>query len=997
MKLWSSLLGFFRNVFASVQVQWTYLRSPKNRRALIQRTRVTIQYFFQEKKWKTWPGLLQSWVKNLWDRIRQIDKDEIKAQAQKLKAKGEETFSKENLQKAKETLQSTAGDLKAKTEEALSKENLQKAKESLQNTAEEFKSKTEEALSKENLQKAKETLQNTTEDLKIKAQELETKASPLSEKLKEASHQASTGIGAQTAKIRARLQHAHDDTSPSRSRKGLESILLVVAAWPGFRWLIDKWMNLRIWKSDKAFFQILLPTLGLSSLLLLSAGLGLYFYIKSNLNQTEDDIRIEATESLKAEIYEKYGTYIHERSHDIQQTVLENITKANLLADAPTFQELNIQNMEKFSRSLLRKDTNLLNVVILTDPKTKKSIRTRRIGDTTRFIFTCCELPGEREVTYQEIQEEMWLAAIGRQEAEISDIYVNPTNGEKYFYHGANIKNIKGEQAGAVLLRYNLNFAISGLKNGLQTGQNFLIANDSLLVATSQDTLMPQIEVAAYEDRANKGPTDYVIAVINIIRKASNQAEAIQQLREGAYIKDPVRFQRQFGQILPYEIPRQAKQDSMGNVYWLDQAQAEAILNLSFGQLLGLNQSSIQQAGGSHRLSLAESKILVEAYLDSIRKVGSGIIVDADYLLSFETNDFGWILINQSTSEQYLAPVLAKNDFIIDRFDRITSRIFWFVLLAGLFFLVVFLLMTTGILYRFTDPLRHLVQKVYSSTHLQDTPSQALEGMDELVYLRTAFMQMDKSLTDYISQLKDSNQQLEMYAQTIAHDLKAPLRILHSYASILEDRYQEVLGPEGQEYLQEIMKASQRMNRMIGIMLDYASLSQKMSDAVQQDVNFHDLVTQATLQLKESYGPIEMEVTIGNLPTLSSHPTFMEILFQNVLDNSVKYRQVSQPLHIEVTAQEREDYWQFIIQDNGIGIEPGQSEKIFDMFYRGGEHEGENGFGIGLATSRRIIHHQGGDMWVESEGLGKGSRFCFTLPKSVSIASTPKETPKEEA
>ena len=99
--------------------------------------------------------------------------------------------------------------------------------------------------------------------------------------------------------------------------------------------------------------------------------------------------------------------------------------------------------------------------------------------------------------------------------------------------------------------------------------------------------------------------------------------------------------------------------------------------------------------------------------------------------------------------------------------------------------------------------------------------------MDELVYLRTAFMELDESLTDYVSQLKDSNQQLEMYAQTIAHDLKAPLRILHSYASILDDRYQEALGPEGQEYLQEIMKASKRMNRMIGIMLDYASLSQK--------------------------------------------------------------------------------------------------------------------------------------------------------------------------
>ncbi|MEL6133836.1 MAG: ATP-binding protein, partial [Bacteroidota bacterium] len=72
---------------------------------------------------------------------------------------------------------------------------------------------------------------------------------------------------------------------------------------------------------------------------------------------------------------------------------------------------------------------------------------------------------------------------------------------------------------------------------------------------------------------------------------------------------------------------------------------------------------------------------------------------------------------------------------------------------------------------------------------------------------------------------------------------------------------------------------------------------------------------------------------------------------------------------------------------NGQGIDPSQAEKIFDMFHRGNSRKGENGFGIGLTTSRRIIKHQGGEMWVESEGKGKGSRFCFTLPKSLESAS----------
>ena len=182
-----------------------------------------------------------------------------------------------------------------------------------------------------------------------------------------------------------------------------------------------------------------------------------------------------------------------------------------------------------------------------------------------------------------------------------------------------------------MLLRYILNFAISSLQNDMETGMNYLIANDSLVVATSQDSLMPNIEVAAYEDRENKGPTDYVVAVINIIRQAQSREEAIAQLSKGAYIKDPVRFQRQFGGILPSDIPRQPRKNEAGETYWLDQAQADAILNLSFGQLLGLKRSRIQNGGVSQQLSAADSKILVEAYMDSIREVGAGIIVDNDY------------------------------------------------------------------------------------------------------------------------------------------------------------------------------------------------------------------------------------------------------------------------------------------------------------------------------------------------------------------------------
>lgn len=441
----------------------------------------------------------------------------------------------------------------------------------------------------EAFQAQQQKLLEGTKAMGKKAQELGKKAAPLTQKALEMGQDAKSNLGEKLAsQPRLAFGKKKENTGADSdlgsietiSRSGLPSWLergllqLVRIKWLGR--LTDWWLNLPLFRSEKLFFRFVLPTLALSSILLLFAGFFLQVYLRTNLKQTESIIRTEATQDLLSQIFSSYGTYLNERTAEMTTIVKDNLAKSDLLADAPTFQDLNIQKMEEFSRSLLRKDSNLLNVVVLTQDEVKQAVRTRRIGDTTRFLFTCCELPVQRQVRYEEINEPLWLAEIASRKTTISPLFVSPVNGETYFYLGANIEDFKGTQNGALLLRYNLNFAIRILQKPFSGGINYLVANDSVVVASSLDTLMPKIEVSLRGDSTAGGKVDYIFAVIELIRRASSQEEALEGLRRGNFIEDIYAFQQQFQRIIPGEI-QPTPQDSSTTAYWLSQAQAQAI------------------------------------------------------------------------------------------------------------------------------------------------------------------------------------------------------------------------------------------------------------------------------------------------------------------------------------------------------------------------------------------------------------------------------------
>lgn len=853
------------------------------------------------------------------------------------------------------------------------------SKENLQKEVQKLKAKSEEFAQSETLQKQREKLSAKAKELGNKAQTLKDSATPL---LTQAKEKATNSALALSDKVSSSGSAENKKAPIWESKSGLpdqlEILLLKLARLPWLGRFMEWWANLKIWQSDSLFFRSLLPFLALMSLVLSLAGIFLFGYTRSNLNQTEEELRIEASTSLTQDIRQKYATNIVERASELEQIILDNTTKTSIIADAPTFQDLNIQKMEEFSRSLMRKDSNLLNVLVLAKDEVKQAIRTRRIGDTTRFLFTCCELPPERRIHYDEINEARWLAELSTENAGISEIYLNPTNGEKYFYHGSNIEDFKGAQTGGLLLRYNLNFAIRTLQKGFRTGLNFLLANDSLVIASSEDTLMPPIPIIG-GDTLSK-PVDYIITVINLIRQSASQQEALSKLRKGSFIQNTKSFEEQFASILPGEVRQINELDSTGTAYLLSEAQAEAILNLSFGQLLGLKNRKASPNDSLPTLSLEDGHLLALAYLDSMKSIGTGVIVDDAYLLTFATNRFGWLMVNQSTNEQYMAPILAKNEFISTRFGKISSRLFWFTLITGLFFLLLFLLLITGVLYRFVKPINQLVEAVAETRKASGKPLSLDPEADEIKYLGESFAELSLDLKSYIHKLELSNQELEQYAHVIAHDLREPLRMVSSYVSLLARKHEEDFDEVSQEFVNFAVDGTKRMDQMIRDVLDYATLAKKLEEAESTQINLKHPVEHAIDMLKNKIEESKTEITVQELPEVMCKDSYISIVFQNLIENAIKYRQESVPLKVKISSEKEAENWVISVDDNGRGIPAEGQGRIFEMFTRWNEQKNGESSGIGLATCRKIMEHNNGKIWAESEGEGFGASFKLSFP-----------------
>ncbi len=232
-----------------------------------------------------------------------------------------------------------------------------------------------------------------------------------------------------------------------------------------------------------------------------------------------------------------------------------------------------------------------------------------------------------------------------------------------------------------------------------------------------------------------------------------------------------------------------------------------------------------------------------------------------------------------------------------------------------------------------------------------------------------------------ISELKRlyrTNIELERFAFVAAHQLQEPCRVVSNYTGLLVKEHGDALNGEAIEFMSFISSATDRMSALVRDLLTYCQVESEKIEYEPVDCN---LVVELALEnLEELVQERKARISTAKLPTINANKIQLTCLFQNLIENAVKFGNGKTP-QVRIAAQKKADAWIFSVTDNGIGIDKKYQGQLFKMFSRLHKHSKYPGTGMGLAICKKIVEQHGGEIWVESDS-DQGARFQFTLPTS---------------
>jgi len=223
--------------------------------------------------------------------------------------------------------------------------------------------------------------------------------------------------------------------------------------------------------------------------------------------------------------------------------------------------------------------------------------------------------------------------------------------------------------------------------------------------------------------------------------------------------------------------------------------------------------------------------------------------------------------------------------------------------------------------------------------------------------------------------LERSNRELAQFAYVASHDLQEPLRMVSSYVQLLARRYKGKLDADADDFIAFAVDGANRMRILIQDLLTYSRVGTRGKELSPTDCEA--VLDQVLAILRLAIEENDATVTHDPLPTVMADDVQLGQLFQNLIGNALKFHGEAPP-QISIGAEHRGDEWLFSVSDNGIGIDPENHERIFQVFQRLHTRGEYPGTGIGLAVCKKIVERHHGRIWVESE-LGKGSTFYFTM------------------
>lgn len=232
-----------------------------------------------------------------------------------------------------------------------------------------------------------------------------------------------------------------------------------------------------------------------------------------------------------------------------------------------------------------------------------------------------------------------------------------------------------------------------------------------------------------------------------------------------------------------------------------------------------------------------------------------------------------------------------------------------------------------------------------------------------------------QALEESMAAHKKSNDELQLFAHIVSHDLQEPLRMVSSFMTLLERCYAGDLNPEAKEFIQFAVEGSTRMRNLLDGLLEYSRVRSK--NVVLEQLNLNKPVADAMANLAVLIRESGAVISVAELPEVRGDGSQLMQLFQNLIANAIKFHRDQAP-KIDISSHSEEGRWVVEVSDNGIGIDPAHYQKIFQIFSRLHTREAYPGTGVGLAICKQIMERHGGRIEVRSQfGQGTSFRLCF--------------------
>jgi PAS domain S-box-containing protein len=263
----------------------------------------------------------------------------------------------------------------------------------------------------------------------------------------------------------------------------------------------------------------------------------------------------------------------------------------------------------------------------------------------------------------------------------------------------------------------------------------------------------------------------------------------------------------------------------------------------------------------------------------------------------------------------------------------------------------------------------------------------AVEDVTDIVQLEQAqakkdriaaedFNEEHRRLVEAVTALEASNEELEAFCYSVAHDLRAPLRGIQGFSQALVEDYSATIDAKGQEYLNRVASAAVRMSELIDDLLTLSRISR--GPLVRGPVDLTAIATRITADLARTQDR-QVKTTIEGGLKVTADARLLQIVFENLLGNAWKFTSKVENPSVEIGSQSVDGIVQYFVRDNGAGFDPAYASKLFAPFQRLHSDKDFSGTGIGLATVQRIVRRHGGRVWATA-AVNQGAAFYFTLP-----------------